>query len=101
MGAREVDSEHERTRNLHYELHLVRPMILRDTLYLTSDRSLVVREGDKRAAFLVGRKGQTIPDKTAKKLGLLEESTPPVAPIAESAAVPEVTHRETGVKFRR
>jgi hypothetical protein len=57
-------------------------MILKTDLYLTSDRSLVVTEGDKRAAFLLGRAGQDIPEKLARKYGLIgevqEASTIPV-----------------------
>lgn len=67
-------------------------MILKSTVYLTSDRLSVVPENDARAAFLIGRAGQEIPDKVAKKLGLIPEVT-------ESPET-KVQERESGL-FRR
>lgn len=72
-------------------------MILTVRTYLTSDRSLAVPEGDERAAFLLGIPGTQIPDSIAKKLGLLKDEPVP----SEPPPVPEVTHRETGVTFKR
>lgn len=80
-------------------------MILTENLYLTSDRSLVVREGDKRAAFLIGVRGQTLPDKIAKKYGILKEPEPTLRDEPQVAQDPqasqEVVHRESGLTVKR
>jgi hypothetical protein len=71
-------------------------MILTERLYLTEDRQTVVREGDKRAAFLLGAEGTQIPDKLAQKLGLVH-----AAPALVSADAPEpVQHRDPVIEHR-
>ena len=67
-------------------------MVLKKTVYLTSDRLSIVGEGDARAAFLVGHAGQVIPDHVAKRLGLMDE-------VSESAET-VVENRESGL-FRK
>lgn len=45
-------------------------MIMQERLYVTADRQKAVREGDKRAAFLLIAKGQEIPTVVAKQYGI-------------------------------
>lgn len=76
-------------------------MTLKERTYLTSDRSLAVREGDRRAAFLLGVAGTVIKDELAKKLGLLEADSATATESGSPGPIPEVSHRETGVTFKR
>ena len=64
-------------------------MILSEKLYLAEDRKTVVKDGDKRAAFLLGVAGSRISDPVAKKLGLLDE--PEVIINAIETRDPEIT----------
>lgn len=48
-------------------------MTVQERLYLTADRKTAVREGDKRAAFLLAGKGQEIPKVIAKQYGIDED----------------------------
>lgn len=48
-------------------------MIVKERLYLTANRKKVVKEGDKRAAFLLAAKGQELPNVIARQYGLLKE----------------------------
>lgn len=43
----------------------------RERLYLTSDRSRLVRQGDPRASFLYAAEGDEIPDSAAQKFGIV------------------------------
>jgi len=45
-------------------------MIASERLYLATDRRTVVREGDKRAAYLLVAKGQEIPLPIVRQYGL-------------------------------
>ena len=47
-------------------------MIAKERLYLTADKSKVVAEGDKRAAFLYAAVGDEIPENAAKQFGLVD-----------------------------
>ena len=60
-------------------------MILSETLYLTEDRKAAVREGDKRAAYLLGVKGQTVRDELATKLGLIRSQESVIASVDSAA----------------
>jgi len=48
-------------------------MKITERLYLAADRKTVVKDGDKRAAFLLAAKGQELPDVIARQYGLLKE----------------------------
>lgn len=48
-------------------------MIAKERLYVTEDRRTVVKEGDKKAAFLLVGKGQEIPDVIARQYGLIDD----------------------------
>lgn len=48
-------------------------MVVTERLYLAADKKTVVKEGDKRAAYLLAAKGQEIPNIVAKQYGLLEK----------------------------
>jgi hypothetical protein len=75
-------------------------MIATERLYLTGDRSRVVREGDPSAAFLLVAKGCFIPTDVAAKYGLLQktEEKPQQAASEEPAANPRT--RKTRVPER-
>lgn len=45
-------------------------MIAQERLYLTADRKTVVRDGDKRMAFLLFGRGQEIPRVLAEQYGI-------------------------------
>lgn len=45
-----------------------------EDLFLARDQKTIVKTGDARASFLLARKGQTVSAKTARALGLSEES---------------------------
>jgi hypothetical protein len=73
-------------------------MILTEKLYLTEDRKSVVRDGDKRAAFLLGVAGTKIRDTDAKRLGLLPE---PEAVINQvTSHEPEISTQEAPITHR-
>lgn len=76
-------------------------MILTERLYLAADGVTVVKEGDLRAAFLLGGVGAVIPDAKAKKLGLLPEPEKVLAKVIEPTVVtrePVVEHRDPEVQ---
>ena len=52
-------------------------MIVKERLYLTADRKTVVKDGDKKAAFLFAAAGQEMPDNVARQYGLLKEKKKP------------------------
>lgn len=60
-------------------VHVGRDELIADVdLYLTSDyvqtgKVIIVSGDDSRAAFLLARKGDAIPQKTAKRLGITED----------------------------
>lgn len=56
-------------------------VIAQERLYLTSDRSRVVREGDKEAAFLLAAVGQPVALKLAQSLGLVDAPEAKPAPV--------------------
>lgn len=62
---------------------------LKETLWLTADRRKAVKDGDKDAAFLLGRAGTKITDLAAEKLGLKKSEPGSVA-----NRDPVVTHRD-------
>lgn len=82
------------------------PIKAAHTICLTRDRTRVVPEGDREAAYLLAREGQLVSDETALRYGIAEGriaqaadpvpaptpdlSTPRnnVAPVAESARRP-------------
>jgi len=45
-------------------------MIMQERLYVTEDRQIAVREGDRRSAFLLVGKGQEVPKVIAEKYGI-------------------------------
>jgi hypothetical protein len=47
-------------------------MIARERLYVTADRQKAVREGDKKAAFLLVAEGQEILEVVAKQYGIVD-----------------------------
>jgi len=47
-------------------------MIMQERLYVTEDRQTAVREGDKRAAFLLIGKGQEVLEVIAKQYGIVD-----------------------------
>jgi len=47
-------------------------MIMRERLHVTEDRQVAVRDGDKRAAFLLVAKGQEVPKVIAEKYGIVD-----------------------------
>lgn len=51
-------------------------MIAKQRLYLTADKSAVVREGDEAAATLYATPGDEIPDSAAEKFGLVDGGLP-------------------------
>jgi len=79
-------------------------MILTERLYLTEDKNSVVKEGDERAAFLLGVPGTKISDKEAKRLGLLAESQVNAVQFQEPEVSTQdipITHRDGGNSPRR
>ena len=48
-------------------------MVVTERLYLAADKKTVVKEGDKRAAYLLAAKGQEIPNVIAKQYGLIKK----------------------------
>ena len=52
------------------------PMHAKERLYLTADKSRVVRHGDPRAAFLYASVGDEIPQSAADKFGLVDGELP-------------------------
>lgn len=48
------------------------PMRAKERLYLTGDKTRLVRHGDPKAAFLYAAEGDDIPDTAAKKFGLVD-----------------------------
>jgi len=68
-------------------------MKLTEKLWLTDDRKTVVKDGDKRAAFLLGLAGQEISDKHAKQLGLVPGAELKHAPVDVNPD-PPVAHRD-------
>ena len=51
-------------------------MIAKERLYLTADKTKVVAEDDKRAAFLYAAVGDEIPESAAKQFGLVDGGLP-------------------------
>jgi len=47
-------------------------MIMQERLYVTEDRQTAVREGDKRAAFLLIGKGQEVLKVIAEQYGIVD-----------------------------
>lgn len=46
-------------------------MILKERLWWTQDKKNIVKDGDPRAAFLLGAPGQTISDAIAKQYSII------------------------------
>lgn len=73
-------------------------VIAQERLYLNADKSRVVKEGDKDAAFLLAAVGQPIAAGVAKRLGLIGEE---VKPEAQSAAPERRINRRASVEATR
>lgn len=75
-------------------------VIAQERLYLTSDRSRVVREGDKDAAFLLAAVGQPVALKLAQALGLVDAPEAKAAPVVGTDPETRQTRPET-VRHKR
>jgi hypothetical protein len=60
-----------------------------ERLYLKADYKTIVREGDPEAAHLLAAAGSEIPQKLAKRLGLLDE------PAAKTISPEDIASRST------
>lgn len=77
-------------------------MIAKTRLYLTADRSVVVSEGDKRAAFLLVPAGVEIPAKIIEKyrLGPAKPAQEILAVIPEEKIASRVTRVPKALRTR-
>lgn len=74
-------------------------MILTERLYFTEDRKLIVREGDLRAAFLLGGPGAIVPDRLSA-LVVQSEALAVVQPEADRNNAPQILTRDPEIESR-
>lgn len=63
-------------------------MIAKERLYLTADKTTVVKEGDARAAYLLIAKGQEISQNVLRRYGLSSEEGKELTPAEDKESAP-------------
>jgi len=70
--------------------------VAEEDLFLARDQKTIVRLGDKRALFLLARKGHEIPGWAVKNLGITDKTEPePLDGVATPIAPAEIQTRST------
>ena len=70
--------------------------VAEEDLFLARDQRTIVRAGDKRAIFLLARKGLEVPAAAVKALGITEKTEPePLDGTAAPVAPAEIETRAT------